>query len=88
MVILTAVVILTAPAVGARDLLSCIFVPVIRYSLFVVHLFVSYYSLLIAHLFCSLFDYFFCFHLNLVVVVQKEKRRILTLNSVQVFRSR
>jgi hypothetical protein len=54
---------LVAVKIGARDLLSCIFVPVIHYSysLFVVNLFISYHSLLIVHLFCSLFDYSFGF---------------------------
>jgi hypothetical protein len=51
-------------------------VPVIRHSLFVVHLFVSRYLLLIVHLFCSLFDYLFVsLSLNFAcfVVVQKGK---------------
>ncbi len=51
--------------------------PVIRYSysLFVVHLFVSYYSLLFVQLFYSLFDYSFCFIFIwvLLIVVQKKK---------------
>ncbi len=50
--------------IGARDLLSCIFMPVIcigySYKLIVVHLFISRYSLLFVSYFCSLFDSF-CF---------------------------
>ncbi len=63
--------------------------PVIRYSysLFVVHLFRQLLFvinrsviLFVVRLFILLH-----FHLDFVVVVQKEKRTILTLNSVQVF---
>ncbi len=53
---------LVAVKIGARDLLSCIFMPVIRnrysYSLFIVHFIVSHYSfsiLFVVRLFCFIF---------------------------------
>jgi hypothetical protein len=62
--------------IGARDLLSGIFVPVVRYSysLFIVHLFVSINPLLFVQYFicCSII----LFHLYLsfvLIVVQKKK---------------
>jgi hypothetical protein len=62
-------------------------------QLFVIRVrYLCLYSLLIVHLFCSLFNYLFCFHFHQCLLVfllfEKRKRIILTLNRVQVFRSR
>jgi hypothetical protein len=59
------------------------------YSLSVIYLFVLSYLLLIVHLFSSLFDCLFCFHSHLILcyLLFKEKRTILILYHVQVFRS-
>ncbi len=79
---------LVAKRIGARDLLSCIFVPVIVFTNCCA-LFVSYFSLSFVQF--SFVVRLFCFHSHwalFVLLLFKRKRTILTLNSVQVFRSR